>query len=1482
MKHALIRSFAFFLSIAMCASLHAQFEVIWPDDVLNGSCDAELSEFDELPIVTQDSTCSGVDISFEDLMLMGNCDQETVIDRMWSVVGCDSVATHVQRIELTDNEPPYVINNVENGGHYCASSLDWLPLTRDICDASLGADLFFTDTTILCQGVFSFVIQLHVMDDCGNALDTSYTVFLHDEAAPEFSFVPEDLVVECGENVELPSPEYENCGGLTLASTDAFTSPFCSGQRLVRTFELTDACGSSTEVSQVVDEVDTTGPEIVMPADVEVSCPEMPVLGDVSVSDACGNVSWTETVDTLMLDCGFQWIRTVTAADACGNEAEAMQTLTQIDTTAPTFLEVPQDVTLSCSEEAPDSQELDVADECSSTLVTMSEAIEEGACPAEYTLVRTYVATDACGNQATVEQRLHFADDLAPVVTLDVESPLDTLDVNCGEPIPSPQLLVTDNCSDWSTTSSFTNEQGACNGENTQTITYTVTDACGNASSVSRAVRITDTLPPVAIETPDNVVVSCEESLPSDAPVFEEACSIAEVMLAESTEIGGCTGESNLIQVWTATDACGNAATVSRTIAIVDTVAPVILTSLSPLVLPYQSGQPLGAEALPMADLSVEDACDAAATWTAEDVLNAEEVGVEHWSRTYTAVDDCGNMSTATQAIEVFVRVDGCMDVLAINYNDLANEDDNSCVYCVPEISFDVTSPDPIVIGTGIPNTNMAVSLDTCNGIALSLGAIERYVGGIVPETSMPSRYRIPTGFSDTPEGGTPGARWNYLLSVNLGSLTFQDVVVEFGVDFDPSEDIDLTNPSEAYTLYGTLNDVLVGTGVEFTGFFQDSQNLAFGFWADLLANTGMTFDPDINGVYHIGVYAKSLSGALLASSEISVEAYTPGCTDDLACNFNVSANDDDGSCLFEDACGNCGGSATAGCMDVTACNYDAEAGCDDGSCLFNDVCGNCGGEAYAACTDMAACNYDAGAGCDDGSCLYVDACGNCGGNAYAGCTDEDACNYDEGASCDDGSCIAEPEFYDCDGVCKVDVDMDGICDDVDACIGAFDACGVCNGDGSLCAGCTDPNACNYLTFSAGAWSTNFGLNNDPDVKTITVTGLEGDYAFEGELQNFAIENLAGGALELSMTFEGLLTVDGQSVEAVVSAPILLPNGLTDLPESVTFTVTAGEASWEVTATVTEDLGDSLSGGIIAFGQAGLDDGSCQYIDAISVCGGTCEADQDDDGLCDDEDPCVGAYDACGICNGNGALCTGCTDEGACNYANAVGISWETNFGLGGLPENAMLTAGSADGSFGFEGSLDTFEVEELEGEALAVTLSFQGNVSSFDVTAPATISATLTLSDGVANLPDQATFLVEVGGLSFLLNASLGEFSADGFSGEVIDFSWSTVDDGSCQYPEMYLNCEGEFVPSSVCGEGTVFDATTGTCIPDEDCAPSSSACGPFTVWDDIQGVCVPEFVEGACFFDSDQDGTVGTLDLLDFLSAYGQTCEAFLTDEE
>jgi gliding motility-associated-like protein len=47
------------------------------------------------------------------------------------------------------------------------------------------------------------------------------------------------------------------------------------------------------------------------------------------------------------------------------------------------------------------------------------------------------------------------------------------------------------------------------------------------------------------------------------------------------------------------------------------------------------------------------------------------------------------------------------------------------------------------------------------------------------------------------------------------------------------------------------------------------------------------------------------------------------------------------------------------GCTDPLACNYDLNAACDDGSCT------------YGGCTDPLACNFNPLAGCDDGSCGY-------------------------------------------------------------------------------------------------------------------------------------------------------------------------------------------------------------------------------------------------------------------------------------------------------------------------------------------------------------------------------------------------------------------------------------------------------------------------------------------------------------------------------
>jgi len=133
-------------------------------------------------------------------------------------------------------------------------------------------------------------------------------------------------------------------------------------------------------------------------------------------------------------------------------------------------------------------------------------------------------------------------------------------------------------------------------------------------------------------------------------------------------------------------------------------------------------------------------------------------------------------------------------------------------------------------------------------------------------------------------------------------------------------------------------------------------------------------------------------------------------------------------------------------------------------SIIFNtcEVCSDGG------CMDSTACNYDSAATYNDGTCDF----------SCRGCMDSTACNYDSAAT-EDGTCVfaigCETCSGDTDGTGTVvdnDQDNDGVCDanevvgctDVDACDYIF----VLNMDHDAtlcdfsCYGCMDSNACNY------------------------------------------------------------------------------------------------------------------------------------------------------------------------------------------------------------------------------------------------------------------------------------------------------------------------------------------------------------------------------------------------------------------------------------
>jgi len=151
---------------------------------------------------------------------------------------------------------------------------------------------------------------------------------------------------------------------------------------------------------------------------------------------------------------------------------------------------------------------------------------------------------------------------------------------------------------------------------------------------------------------------------------------------------------------------------------------------------------------------------------------------------------------------------------------------------------------------------------------------------------------------------------------------------------------------------------------------------------------------------------------ALLNAQNIQISVSSSlGCIDANACNFNPDATIDDGSCIIIGAtCDDNNGETindvinsdcvcegeliveiVLGCTDLNACNYDINANQDDGSCFsIGELCDDndpttendiiqdnclCEGEkalVIFGCTDPEACNFNEEANVDDESCTYV------------------------------------------------------------------------------------------------------------------------------------------------------------------------------------------------------------------------------------------------------------------------------------------------------------------------------------------------------------------------------------------------------------------------------------------------------------------------------------------------------------------------------
>lgn len=112
--------------------------------------------------------------------------------------------------------------------------------------------------------------------------------------------------------------------------------------------------------------------------------------------------------------------------------------------------------------------------------ITSSDVITPGSCPANYTIVRTWRATDSAGNEDTVDQTITVQDVTPPTLTL----PTDVTVIQGESTAPGATGSATaGDEADPSPTVSFSDSGNI-------TRTWTATDWCGNSVSADQTITV--------------------------------------------------------------------------------------------------------------------------------------------------------------------------------------------------------------------------------------------------------------------------------------------------------------------------------------------------------------------------------------------------------------------------------------------------------------------------------------------------------------------------------------------------------------------------------------------------------------------------------------------------------------------------------------------------------------------------------------------------------------------------------------------------------------------------------------------------------------------------------------------------------------------------------------------------------------------------------------------------------------------------------
>jgi hypothetical protein len=523
-----------------------------------------------------------------------------VTNIVWTATdAAGNASTYTQKVTVLDVTPPTISNT--NSVTYYATSAAGATVTYP---TPVGMDNCSGVATVLTTGLPSgstfpigvTTVTYTATDAAGLTASTSFTVTVVG-IAPVI-VVPENILQnndagQCGAVVSFAATETTAIPASTIVYTEdgqtIVSGHFFSVGTHTITATATNAVGSvSADFTITVQDVEapkvfTQNMTVALNAAGQASISAAQI--NVGSTDNCGIASVVISKENF--DCSNLGTNTVTltVTDVHGNIATATATVSVIDTQAPTFnVSIPADVTAECNA-VPAAAVLTAVDNCSA-VVTMTEVRTDGNSVNDYTLTRTWTATDASGNNTVRKQVITVRDTQAPSLSVPANISVFTDNNTCGA-VVSFAATATDNCSPASI--SYSHNPGTVFPVGITTVTVTATDPSGNATVLSFTVSVTDKQAPTAIAKNITLGLSAVGGTVSITAAdvnngSSDACGIASMTVMPASFSCANVGANTV--TLTVTDVNGNVSTTTAIVTVVDDKGPVPTA-----VLPVISGQ---------------------------------------------------------------------------------------------------------------------------------------------------------------------------------------------------------------------------------------------------------------------------------------------------------------------------------------------------------------------------------------------------------------------------------------------------------------------------------------------------------------------------------------------------------------------------------------------------------------------------------------------------------------------------------------------------------------------------------------------------------------------------------------------------------------------------------------------------------------------------------------------------------------------------